>query len=115
MRGVFGGQQGGWWAAVESGLGGECGFADELRKGGRVWTKQVFIARVSILDSILGEMGSSSVENRLRGKCGSCETIGAIAIVQAGMVVAGPREVVAEMKDMAGFWISLEDGAENIC
>lgn len=55
-----------------------------------------------MLDSILGKMGRACVEKRLKGKCGSCETIGTIAIVEARMVVAGTRVVVAEMKEMVG-------------
>lgn len=47
------------------------------------------------------------MEKRLRGKCGSCETIGAIAIVEARMEVAGTRVVVAEMKEVVG--------TDNIC
>lgn len=51
--------------------------------------------------------GGGCVEKRLRDKCGSCETIGAIAIVEARMAVAGTRVVVAEMKTMVG--------TDNIC
>lgn len=45
------------------------------------------------------------MESRLSGKGGSCEAIGAIAIVEVGMVVAGIRVVVADMREMIGFWI----------
>lgn len=45
--------------------------------------------------------------NRLRGECGSRETIGAMPIVEAGIVVAGTRVAVADTKEMVGlslFW-----------
>lgn len=87
-----------------SGVGG----AGEIREGARARSKQVLLARVShILDSILGKGESSCVENRLRGKCGSSETTGAVAMVEAGMVVA-------DMKEVVRLWIFLEDGADNI-
>lgn len=46
--------------------------------------------------------------------CGRCETTGAIAIAEAGMTgAAGTREAAAEMKEMVGLWIFLEDGSDT--